>query len=73
MDSSANGGGDDPADLEEDWVTLSDLCKSQGVGYRTGLAWIRKGWVKSVMVGGRHRIYASEVRRFLTEGNAKRE
>jgi len=57
--------------LEENWVTLTDLCRSQKVGYRTGLAWIKSKKLRAVMVGGRWRIYESELRRFLLVGYDK--
>lgn len=72
MDSSA----DNTPPLEDlinrNWVTLSQLCKSQSVTYFTGLRWIREKKLNAVKIGGSWRIYEDELRRFLTEGSAKR-
>lgn len=76
VDSSKPSGDDTSKELVEavegDYLTLTDFCRFMKVGYRTGLAWIKTGKIKVVMVGGRYRIYESEIKRFLTEGNADR-
>ena len=58
------------------YVTLRQAAIIVGVSYQTMLRYIKpepgqdKAKIQTVRVGGQHRIYEEELRRFLTEGNA---
>ncbi len=52
------------------WVSLNQFAKLIGVSYPTALKMREKGQVVAIHVGSTWRIYTSEVRRFMTEGNA---
>ncbi len=52
------------------WVSLRQFSEIVGVSYPTALAMQKRGQVIATRVGATWRIYTSEVRRFMTEGNA---
>ena len=57
------------------WISLRKFGELIGKSYPTVLkmATHEPVKVKAIKIGGQYRIYEEEVRRFLTEGNAKPE
>jgi excisionase family DNA binding protein len=62
-----------PGDLArligQNYITVQQLAKLQGVQYQTARRWVADGKVLAILVGGSYRIYESELIRFLQEGN----
>lgn len=56
--------------LSRGWVSLRQFAKIIGVSYPTAQRMKNNGDVKVVKVGGVHRVYSDEVKRFLRDGNA---
>ncbi len=52
------------------WVSLRQFAILIGVSYPTAFAMRARGQVIAIRVGAIWRVYTSEVRRFMTEGNA---
>jgi len=55
------------------WVSLNQFARIANVSYPTALRMQKDGRVRTIRVGGIHRVYAEEVERFLKEGNFKGE
>lgn len=55
------------------WIRLRKFAELIGKSYPTVLKMVKSDppKVRAVLVGGTYRVYEDEVRRFLTEGNAK--
>jgi excisionase family DNA binding protein len=62
-------GGDEHYTGGEGWVTLKKMAILIEKDYRTTRKLIVDGKIRAIRVGGTFRIYESEVRRFLQQGN----
>ena len=51
------------------WVSLNQFAKIVGISYPTASKLIKENKLDAIPVGGINRIYATEVKRFLREGN----
>jgi excisionase family DNA binding protein len=72
MGSSQPKGTEDSEEDEfhvEGYLTLRKFSHLVELSYQAALNLVRKKAVLAVRVGGQYRIYESEVRRFLREGN----
>ncbi len=56
---------------ENGWLSLSMFAKLIAVSYPTAFRMHKTGKVITVTVGGIHRVYAEEIKRFLKQGNAE--
>jgi len=54
------------------WVSLKKAAILIGVSYPTALKLKNEGLLQVIKVGGTHRVYASEIQRYLREGNLPR-
>lgn len=52
------------------WVSLRQFAKIIDISYPTAMRMKDSGKVSTIRVGGIHRVYSTEVKRFLEEGNA---
>lgn len=52
------------------WISLNQFAKLIGVSYPTALKMRKRGQIVTQRVGSVWRVYTSEVRRFMIEGNA---
>jgi hypothetical protein len=55
---------------ERGWISLNQFAQLLGVSYPTALRMKTSYKVKTILVGGVHRIYVEEYNRFQREGNA---
>lgn len=51
------------------WTSLNKFCKLADISYPTALKLVKEEKLVAIKVGGVQRVYADEVRRFLSEGN----
>ena len=53
----------------KDFYSINEVAEQQKVHPNTVRAWIAKGWLKAHKVGGRVRIYESDLQEFLNRWN----
>jgi excisionase family DNA binding protein len=72
-EASAEDDEETPLDDSTDrkWVDLRELARLVGVSYQTALRYKKDGRFQAIEVGGRWRVYKTELERFLREGNYK--
>jgi excisionase family DNA binding protein len=59
--------------MMEKFFSIKEVAEQQRVHANTVRAWIAKGWLKAHKVGGRVRIYESDLQAFLNrDGNDQR-
>lgn len=54
-----------------EWHTISDLAKTNGISRKTVWAWINSGKLQSHRFGAQHRISETDWQEFLTECNRR--